>query len=466
MTTSRIGRVSDSSMRPRTLPLFSSDSPTSTPKRAVSGDSPYITLQGEIPVNLPHGAVISLDRYQPLRIHSLGFQPAKSIPELAGWFLDKYLGPGTSILEPFAGGGTTLVEAITRGVSCDWTDYLPLSQLICKVKTHYFEPTQVINAAATVFRLALDTNDLPCTTEFSNKDFWFQPSVQDALEALKYGLAGSDTGVRPVLDLAFAATVRKMSDMNDGMILAAKRSDVAAPPARSKEDVLQHFASTARQFADAIAEWNPLLTSSSAVPRQLSEADARFLPQTGIYDAVLTSPPYINAIDYVWASKFELHWLGMVKSNRDRLDLYSTEIGTERISRNEQRHCGRTGIGELDELIRDVFNGTSYRASAGQNELRARVVYQYFVDMRTHLESAWGSLRSSGYYGFSVGETSRICGVEIPVARILKKIAMDIGFVPKFEFQLLLKNRRLNIPRNVEWAAQIKHDAIIVMRKP
>jgi hypothetical protein len=29
----------------------------------------------------------------------------------------------------------------------------------------------------------------------------------------------------------------------------------------------------------------------------------------------------------------------------------------------------------------------------------------------------------------------------------------------------LLKNRRLNVPRNVQWAGTIKHDSIIVLEK-
>src|SRR5207302_7225919 len=110
------------------------------------------------------------------------------------------------------------------------------------------------------------------------------------------------------------------------------------------------------------------------------------------------------------------------------LDLYSHEIGTERIPRRECNELGRTGITELDAIIADVFNGTAYKASTGQNRLRARVVYKYFVDMREHLSRAFHSLRPGGYYCFSIGDTSKICGIDVPVAQLLGSLAQDVGY--------------------------------------
>ncbi|WP_157871834.1 hypothetical protein [Gloeothece verrucosa] len=53
----------------------------------------------------------------PLKIYSLGFQPAKSIPEISRWFLHKYGTRSFTILEPFAGSGTTILESLLYGAS-------------------------------------------------------------------------------------------------------------------------------------------------------------------------------------------------------------------------------------------------------------------------------------------------------------------------------------------------------------
>ncbi len=53
-------------------------------------DFPYIHCEEQIPLDLKQGSFISITRKKPLKIHHLGFQPAKTIPEIPRWFLNKY----------------------------------------------------------------------------------------------------------------------------------------------------------------------------------------------------------------------------------------------------------------------------------------------------------------------------------------------------------------------------------------
>ena len=213
-------------------------------------------------------------------------------------------------------------------------------------------------------------------------------------------------------------------------------------------------------------EWNNFANLSNGNAEELPTQDARKLDGDWNCDAVITSPPYINAMDYVWASKFELHWLGLIKNDKDRLNLYSKEIGTERIPKKDCIKLGKKGNPFLDQLIEDIYTAKYYKASKGQNELRSRVVYQYFLDMEKHFIEVFPHIRGGGYYCFAVGDVSKICGVSIPVASILTDIAEEIGFEKIFEFNLLLKRRKLNVPRNVNWAGTIKYDTIVVLEKP
>ena len=426
----------------------------------------YLHIESNIPTSISEGTFISLNRKPPLKIHALGFQPAKSIPEISRWFLQKYGTSSFSLLEPFAGSGTTIIEAIQHNNSVYWLDYQPLSRLICQVKTTRCEPLEVLEEALKVVRRTSMQDIIPETINFANKDFWFQKPVQAGLEILRQQIIAAKPAVQPILWLAFAATVRKTSDMNDGMILAARRSHIAEIPVRSRYDVFKYFRYFVDKAVEAIAQWNVLLDTSTSHIVELPSQDARNLGGNWQCDAIVTSPPYINAIDYVWASKFELHWLGMVASDEARLNLYAHEIGTERLHKEEYKELGHTGNLRLDALIADIYTGKSYQATPGQNKLRARVVYQYFLDMKQHFASSIARLRPGGYYYLSIGDISKICGVDIPVAAILTEIACEIGFKEIFHFYLLLKNRKLNVPRNVAWAGTIKHDTIIVLEKP
>ena len=426
----------------------------------------YLHIEGDIPSDLPEGSFISLDREPPLKIHLLGFQPAKSIPEISRWFLHKYATKPFTVLEPFAGSGTSIIESIIYGASVYWLDYHPLSRLICKVKTTKILISEVIEEASRIIEEASHSSSVPANVNFKNKDFWFQKPVQEGLEILRQQIFISNEIIQPVLWLAFSLTVRKTSDMNDGMLLAAKRSNIKEIPKRSRSDVFQYFKLYIYKVIEALKQWHSFSEKSELIIKELPLQDARILEGNWICDAIITSPPYINAIDYVWASKFELHWLGMVQNDEDRLNLYTKEIGTERIPRKECKELGRTGNPLLDQLIEDIYIGKNYKASKGQNELRARVVYQYFSDMKSHFRSSFLHLKSGGYYCFSIGDISKICGVDIPVAEILTQLACEVGFRKHFYFNLLLKNRRLNLPRNVEWAGTIKHDTIVVLEKP
>lgn len=444
-----------------TLEQFSQTEETTKPQT-----SSYLHVEGNIPSDLPEGAFVSLDRQTPPKIYSLGFQPAKSIPEIPRWFLHKYASIPFTVLDPFVGSGTSIIESLTYGASIYWLDYNPLSRLICKVKTTKFNSAEVFAEVSRIISQIPTQQTASETIKFSKKDFWFQKTVQEALEIIREEILESNENVKPILWLAFASTVRKTSDMNDGMILAAKRSNVKPTPLRSRSDVFRYFNFYLDQTLKAVFEWQYLQKESTAVAHALPLQNAKKLEGDWVCDAVITSPPYINAIDYVWASKFELHWLGLVKHDQERLDLYSNEIGTERIPRQECKELGKTGNKYLDQLIVDIYTGNKYKATKGQNELRSRVVYKYFMDMKTHFERSFLHLKPGGRYCFAIGDVSKICGVEIPVASLLTEIAIEAGFYKQFHFHLLLKNRKLNIPRNIEWASTIKHDTVVVLEKP
>jgi len=448
--------------------VFFPDSVVPKPRER-DGRFAYQRVGGDIPLDLEAGAFVSVDRPPALKIYSVGFQPAKSIPEIARWFLRKYCPDSAVILDPFCGSGTTLIEALRRGLSVRWLDYNPLSRLICSVKSRAFDRCRVMEEASRILLLAGNQKTAPQTVSFANKDFWFQKPVQEGLEILRERIASADASVQPLLWLCFASAVRKTSDMNDGMLLAAKRAHIKKIPVRGRDDVFTSFRFYLDKVIEAIDEWQRLYGDRFWKASELPILDARdlnILSREISVDAIVTSPPYINAIDYVWACKFELHWLGLVENDAARLSLYAKEIGTERIPRGEVGELGRTGYKLLDCLIEDIYTGKVYRATPSQNHLRSRVTYKYFLDMREHFQSCFAILNRGGFYCFSIGDRSRICGVEIPVANILAEFAEELGFQRVFDFHLLLRNRKLNVPRNVEWAGTIRHDTTIVLRKP
>ena len=68
--------------------------------------------------------------------HSFHKYPGKFIPQIPDWAINKYTSKNNlSILDPFCGSGTTLVESLLHNHNAIGIDIDPLSVLISKVKT-------------------------------------------------------------------------------------------------------------------------------------------------------------------------------------------------------------------------------------------------------------------------------------------------------------------------------------------
>lgn len=426
----------------------------------------YRECKGMIPVDIKDNEYVSIERDAPLKMYGVGFQPAKCIPEIPEWFFRKYIARGKDkkILEPFAGSGTTILEALKNDNSIYWIDNNPLSRLICECKSVGVDTNSIELCLQKLLDNARKYGDVNVTMVFANIDLWFQKPVQEALTIIKIFIDEiSDETLKNVFNLILSVTVRKMSEMEDSMILAARRTNNRECVEYKRTDVYDNFEYNAKRVISAYEEWNPIV-GTERKSFSIGTNDARNIDKKDFFDAIVTSPPYINAMDYIWACKFELHWLELVSDDKNRLEVSSEEIGTERIPAKIYKELAVTEDTELNRILKDIYTGKEYKASKGQNELRSRVTYQYFEDMKKHFESAYESLKVGGLYCFIIGDTSKICGVEIPVANMLKDIAENIGFEENFRFNLLLKNRKLNIPR-ASFAGTIQHDTVIVLKK-
>lgn len=103
--------------------------------------------------------------------------------------------------------------------------------------------------------------------------------------------------------------------------------------ARSPIRPLQEFLAEVRFIAK-----NSVFRSPSArmPPATVKSSDARRLPLDGeSVDLVITSPPYLNAFDYVRCSKFTLVWLG--HRIPDLRELRASNVGTEVSQRESER---------------------------------------------------------------------------------------------------------------------------------
>ena len=89
-----------------------------------------------------------------------------------------------------------------------------------------------------------------------------------------------------------------------------------------------------------VVEHVPFSGTVTAPGATIRRGDARSLPLAdGIVDVVITSPPYLNAIDYMRCNKFSLIWMG--HRIPDLRKLRSRNIGTELTANGDDERLGK-----------------------------------------------------------------------------------------------------------------------------
>src|SRR5215212_1936062 len=80
------------------------------------------------------------ERERTKHVHRLHPYLGKFIPQLVEVLLERYFRPGQHVLDPFAGSGTTLVQALEGGLDATGVDVAAFNCLLMGVKTRKHDP--------------------------------------------------------------------------------------------------------------------------------------------------------------------------------------------------------------------------------------------------------------------------------------------------------------------------------------
>ena len=136
-----------------------------------------------------NNSIISIvDSNENNPIHSLGKYPAKFIPEIPRWAIEKFSKEGDLVLDPFNGSGTTVTEALILGRNAVGIDISPYSCLLTKSKTTIIDEIELDISVTKLITLMEDTSKYPKVfrKKFKNDDFWFSTRHLDEVEIIKF----------------------------------------------------------------------------------------------------------------------------------------------------------------------------------------------------------------------------------------------------------------------------------------
>ncbi len=262
--------------------------------------------------------------------------PARMAPEFALAALKDVVTGGT-IVDPMMGSGTVIRQATELGLQAVGFDMDPLAVLMSRVWTTPIEDGAVERVYARLSKMALaaDPGDviLPwIDDDTETRDFisyWFGRQQADALRCWSAAIAELSDELGPkdtaALDVVRIALSRIIVTKEQCASLARDTSHSRPHRVTLSSDYCVH------QGLDRSLKMvrNRLQKSPPTTGAQVYRGDARAIPLAdGSVDAVLTSPPYLNAIDYLRGHRMSLVWLGYRLG--ELRTIRSASIGAER----------------------------------------------------------------------------------------------------------------------------------------
>src|SRR5947209_4834101 len=259
--------------------------------------------------------------------------PARMAPSIALRRLSGRKGT-LRVLDPMVGSGTTAVAARLRGHRAIGFDTDPLALLIAKTWASDIKPKHLRKSAEKVLKEAekiykkLHVKDAyPVGADKETKAFirfWFDATNRRQLAAL----AGSISKIKESVDrtLLWCAFSRLIITKQSGASLAMDVSHSRPHKVyeRAPRKPLNDFENAVRRILRAC----PFSAHTKNSEASVSMGDARRLPLPDCnVDLVVTSPPYLNAIDYLRGHKFSLVWMGHTVG-RIR-EIRSSNVGSE-----------------------------------------------------------------------------------------------------------------------------------------
>jgi hypothetical protein len=267
------------------------------------------------PAPEPKGAGSDSDPDDLDRSHVHGFHtyPARMHPLTAARLVLAVSAPGETVLDPFCGSGTVLVEALVAGREAQGTDLNPLAVMLARLKTSVLDEaacTALVTSAQEV-RAFADERRLRragATHRFPPEDVsLFEPHVLLELDSLRAGVAGRpDERTTEALGLVLSALLvkvsRRASDTSDHR---ASRRIAAGYPSRL-------FVRKTEDLVRRVARLRALLPPGARPARVVLEDATRLSSiAASTVDAIVTSPPYVGTYDYVAQHALRLRWLGV-----------------------------------------------------------------------------------------------------------------------------------------------------------
>ena len=389
--------------------------------------------------------------------HSLFYYPAKFIPQIPRFCLHTYTKPGDWIIDPFAGSGTVGLEAILTNRNAILIDINPLLNHIVPTKILFQYTYLNPDTLHKILHDMIQNSFTYYRPLWKNLEYWYDSNILETL--CRYwgyvkGLEGNPYQTILILALLKASKRFSYADHKTPKLFKTK----------AKQNEMHHLLQGDWKSAlnDLIYETAFDACHRLAMLARLREQSQNCVLYYGGVDssepfvferpeirsktiqALITSPPYLQAQEYIRTVKLELYWLGY------------TEEEVKMVSRLEipyRRAKEKISTPTLEHI----------RGAIQQRNLQD-ILDSYFYYTLRSLENAAKMLCADGRLCIFVGNP-KIEGVEVEIWRIITEYFQERGYELEGVYEDQIKKRQLFRNRKNKNPEGMKSEFLLVMRK-
>ena len=367
-------------------------------------------------------------------------------PHLVREYVDRFgLDGSDTVLDPFCGTGTTLVECKKLGIPSVGIEALPSSAFVANTKVDWsVDPKALMERADTVSQRALKTlHDEGISDNTSNDEV--DPAIlrQLPLDAAKlvFKDAISPLPLHKTLVLVEELKRHQSDTYADHEMLALASAivgdisnlkfgpEVGVGKIKQDAPVVSAWLRRLTKIANDLGNLSDYETTSEVHCGDAREIDEILKPNS--IDAVITSPPYPNEKDYTRTVRIESVILGFFE---DRADLRSTK---QHLLRSNSRTVYKGDDDDkwlpADSRVHELADQIEARRielgkTSGFEKQYSRVARLYFGGMARHLHILSNVLKPGAKLAYVVGDQASFFRIMIRTGQLLAEIAEEIGY--------------------------------------
>lgn len=386
--------------------------------------------------------------------HGIHKFAGKFIPNLPRYLIREVISKKSDriLLDPFCGSGTSLVEAALEGNPFIGLDIDPLSVAISTAKTQSLSDSEMKTIEK--FWRGHDFNKrcAEVIPNVPNLYHWFTERAITELSSIKSRCLELPPRLRLFSLVVFSSIIRRVSNADD----QTQKTYVSHTLPKNPPLPSTIFPTVLNRAIAGMSEYSRLLPSE---PKGLiKQGDAVTDIESLEFDDVITSPPYIDSIDYFYNQMLEYFWLlnelGIQSYDKYRV-MRKSPMGFRLYEKSRLSGFSKKHLNQMKTQFEQVCNEIGKQSP--KEELAVR---SFFFDYARHVEQVRAKQRRNGVYVCIVGN-SFIRGLTVPTVEFIQSIHINAGYKLVDRWSYEIRRHYMKFPRRSN-SGKIKQDHVLI----